>query len=97
MQLVIQLRKVNFFHFFYRYHKFHKKNTARKQKSDKYYYIIYYDLNKNRSSNSVVIPQSVEIWKSKKNKKKKNKNRMSKGNRNKNTMISITKIYYNFN
>jgi hypothetical protein len=73
-----------------------KKNTARKQKSDKYYYIIYYDLNKNRSSNSVVIPQSVEIWEGE-NHKKKNKNRMSKGNRNKNTMISITKIYYNFN
>jgi hypothetical protein len=44
---------------------------ARKQKSDKYYYIIYYDLNKNRSSNSVVIPQSVEIWKGENKKKKK--------------------------
>ena len=74
-----------------------KKNTARKQKSDKYYYIIYYDLNKNRSSNSVVIPQSVEIWEDENHTKKKTKNRMSKGNRNKNTIISITKIYYNFN
>ena len=73
MQLVIRLRKVNFFHFFYRHHKFHEKNTARKQKSDKYYYIIYYDLNKNRSSNSVVIPQSVEIWEGKNHTKKNQK------------------------